>query len=39
MKFDNTVLNDASYLTWYIEAVIMIIIDTPVSFEANCISE
>ena len=26
MKFDNTVLNDASYITWYILGVIMIII-------------
>ena len=39
MKFNNTVLNVASYLTWYIHGVIMIIIDTPVSFEANYSSE
>ena len=35
LKFDNTVLNDASYLTWYILGVIMITIDTPVSFGIN----
>ena len=35
MKFDNTVLNDASYSTWYFLGIIMIIIDTPVSFGAN----
>ena len=35
MKVDNTVLNDASYSTWYILGIIMIIIDTPVSFGAN----
>ena len=39
MKFDNTVLNDASYLTWYILGVIMIIIDKPVPFGANYRSE
>ena len=36
---DNTVLNDASYLTWYILGVIMTIIDTPVSFRVNYRSE
>ena len=39
LKFDNTVLNDASYLTWYILGVIMMIIDTPVSFGINYRSE
>ena len=39
MKFDNTVLNDLSYLTWRILEAIIIIIDTPVSFGLNCRSE
>ena len=39
LKFDNTVLNDAPYSTWYILGVIIIIIDTPVSFGINYRSE
>ena len=30
MELNNSVLNDASYLTWYIQGVIMISIDTAV---------
>ena len=39
VEFDNTALNDASYITWYILGLIMIIIDTPVSFGINYKSE